>query len=273
MEAPITIIEPGKGVSRYWSELWHYRSLLGFLAWRDIKVRYRQAVLSIAWAVIQPAVQTLLLTFVFSRIAGFSDADTPYSLVVLSGLLPWQFFSNAFSNSGGSLLQNSHLVTKVYFPRLVIPLSSVAVALVDSAIVLLLTLAYASWLGRWPTWHLLALPFFLLPLLMLTLGCGLWSTVLTIKYRDFRFITPFLIQAGFFVTPIGFRTGGLGRWTWLLELNPLTGIVEGFRWSLLGSGPFPSYASLSISFAGGILLLAGGLAYFRRSEKQFADII
>jgi len=273
MDAPVTIIEPGKGASQYWKELWQYRSLMGLLAWRDVKVRYRQAILGVAWAVLQPAMQTILLTFVFSRLAGFSDSQVPYSLVVLSGLLPWQFFSNAFSNSGGSLLQNSHLVTKVYFPRLVIPLSSLAVALIDSAIVLVLTMSYAAWLGIMPGWQLLALPLFMLPLLMITLGCGLWSTVLTIKYRDFRFITPFLIQAGLFITPVGFRTGGLGPWKLLLELNPLTGPVEGFRWCLLGSGPFPSMISLGVSFAGGFLALISGLVYFRHSEKQFADII
>lgn len=273
MDTQTTIIEPGRGIAHYWRELWQYRDLLGFLAWRDIKVRYRQAVLGVAWAVLQPATQTLILTFVFSRLAGFADASRPYSLVVMCGLLPWQFFAGAFGTTGNSLVGNSHLVSKVYFPRLIIPLASIAVSLVDSGILFMLTLGYAAFLGFWPGLEFLCLPLYLLPLLMITLGCGLWTSVLGVKYRDFRFITPFIIQAGLFITPVGFRSTGLGPWQRLLEYNPLTGIVEGFRWCLLGTGQAPGLQAMLVSYAAGLLILAGGLAYFRRSEKQFADII
>jgi lipopolysaccharide transport system permease protein len=273
MDAQLTIIEPDKGASHYWKELWRYRSLLRFMAWRDIKVRYRQTALGVAWALIQPAVQTLLLSFVFGRLAGFSDATVPYSLVVLSGLIPWMFFNNAFTNTSGSLATNSHLLTKVYFPRLIIPMSGLAVGMVDGAIMLALTLAYAAYLGFVPSLTILWLPLFILPLIVLTLGCGLWIAVLSVQLRDLRFIVPFALQGGLFVTPVGYRASGLGRWQGLIELNPLSGIVENIRWSILGSGTPPTLHSVLYPALVSVALLATGIAYFRHSEDKFADII
>lgn len=270
---PELILEAGRSSRHYWADLWRYRELLGFLAWRDIKVRYKQAVLGIAWAVIQPVVQTVLLTFVFGKLAKMPDGGLPYPLIVLAGLLPWQLFTSAFNGAGNSLVGNSHLISKVYFPRLVVPLSSLAVALVDFAIMLALALAVMAGFGIYPSWPLLLLPLFLLLGLVIALGAGLWIAALTVKFRDFRFITPFILQIGMFVTPVGFRTDHLPNWRDLLALNPLAGVVDGVRWSLLGGRTelyLPGLASSAIVAA---ILLVTGLWYFRKTERQFADII
>ncbi len=270
--APL-VIEAGRTDRHYWSDLWRYRELLGFLAWRDVKVRYKQAVLGVAWALIQPAVQTVLLTFVFSKLAKMPDGGVPYPLLVLTGLLPWQLFSAAFSGAGNSLVGNAHLISKVYFPRLAIPLSALAVALVDFAVLLVLALPLILLGGIAPTWRLLLLPAFILATLVIALGAGLWITALTVKYRDFRFIAPFLLQIGLFVTPVGYRTDLLPNWRDLLALNPLTGVVNGFRWCLLGGGTEIYGPGLVTSLVMAALLLVTGLWYFRATERQFADVI
>ena len=272
-EPPELVIEAGRTEAHYWRDLWHYRELLGFLAWRDVKVRYKQAVLGVAWSVIQPAVQTFLLSFVFGKLAKMPSGDVPYPLLVLAGLLPWQLFSSAFSGAGNSLVGNAHLISKVYFPRLIVPLSALAVALIDLAILLVLTIPAAAIWGVLPTWRLLLLPAFVFAALLVAFGAGLWITALTVKYRDFRFITPFILQIGIFVTPVGYRTDFMPNWRDLLALNPLTGVVDGFRWCLLG-GRTEFYApSLAISLAIAAALVGSGLWYFRRTERQFADII
>ncbi len=272
-ETPELILEAGRSSRHYWADLWRYRELLGFLAWRDIKVRYKQAALGIAWAVIQPAVQTVLLTFVFGKLAKMPDGGLPYPLIVLAGLLPWQLFTSAFSGAGNSLVGNSHLISKVYFPRLVVPLSSLAVALVDFGIMLVLTLAVMAGFGIYPAWQLLLLPLFLLLGLVIALGAGLWIAALTVKFRDFRFITPFILQIGMFVTPVGFRTDHLPNWRDLLALNPLAGVVDGVRWSLLGGRTELYLPGLASSAVVAAILLVTGLWYFRKTERQFADII
>lgn len=272
--APETIvIEAGRTERHYWRDLWRYRELLGFLAWRDIKVRYKQAALGIVWAVVQPAVQTVLLTFVFSKLARMPDGGVPYPILVLAGLLPWQLFSTAFSGAGNSLVSNAHLVSKIYFPRLIMPLSALAVALVDMAILLLITLPAAFVMGVPPSWRLLLLPLFMVAALLIALGAGLWITALTVKYRDFRFITPFLLQIGLFVTPVGYRTDFLPNWRDLLAFNPLTGVVDGFRWCLLNGVTDFYLPGFVVSLAVAAALLASGLWYFRRMERQFADIV
>ena len=269
----ILVIEAGRAEKHYWRDLWRYRELLGFLAWRDIKVRYKQAALGFAWAVIQPAIQTMLLTFVFGKLAKMPAGNLPYPLLVLAGLLPWQLFSSAFSGAGNSLVGNAHLISKVYFPRLIVPLSALAVALVDIGILLALSAPFAFFAGVLPTWRLLLLPLLILAALLIALGAGLWITALTVKYRDFRFITPFLLQIGMFATPVGYRTDFLPNWRNLLALNPLTGVVDGFRWCLLGadfSFYLPEFVS---SFAVAVALVATGVLFFRRTERQFADVI
>ncbi|HUL53532.1 MAG TPA: ABC transporter permease [Opitutaceae bacterium] len=267
------VIQAGRADRHYWRDLWRYRELLGFLAWRDVKVRYKQAALGVAWAVLQPAVQTILLTFVFGKLARMPDGGVPYPLLVLAGLLPWQLFSSAFSGASNSLVGNAHLISKVYFPRLVVPLSALAVALVDLAILLVISVPVILAFGVIPTWRLALLPLFIVAALLIALGAGLWITALTVKYRDFRFIAPFLLQIGLFVTPIGYRTDFLPNWRDLLSLNPLTGVVNGFRWCLLGGGMEFYTPGLLVSLAATAVLLATGLWYFRSTERQFADVI
>jgi lipopolysaccharide transport system permease protein len=272
-EIPTLVIEAGRSEAHYWRDLWRYRELLGFLAWRDVKVRYKQAVLGVAWAVLQPLVQTLLLTFVFSKLAKMPDGGIPYFLIVLCGNLPWQLFTGAFNGAGASLVGNSHLISKVYFPRLVVPLSALAVAMVDFTVVLVIAVPLIAAFGILPGWPVLVLPAFVALTLLIALGAGLWITALTVKFRDFRFITPFIIQIGMFVTPVGYRTDVLPNWSALLNLNPLTGVINGVRWSLLGGRTEFDFASLGMSAGAAFVLLTTGIWYFLRTERQFADIV
>jgi lipopolysaccharide transport system permease protein len=267
------IIEAGQSERHYWRDLWRFRELLGFLAWRDIKVRYKQAVLGIGWALIQPIITTIIFTVVFGRLAGMPSGGIPYPVLVLSGLLAWQLFATALSGSSGSLVSNANLISKIYFPRLLVPMSSIAVALIDFVIVLMLFVGVAAWFGIYPSWSWIVLPFFVALALLTAFGAGLWLTALTVKYRDFKFIVPFLIQVGVFVSPVGFRLDFYPSWEPLLSLNPLTSIIGGFRWSLLnGAQPFDFFSLLSGLVVIAILNLTG-LWYFRRTERGFADII
>ncbi len=267
------ILEAGRADQHYWRDLWAYRELLFFLAWRDVKVRYKQAVLGAVWALLQPIVTMVLFTFVFGRLAHMPAGNVPYPLLVLAGLLPWQLFSAAFGGSSGSLLSNAHLISKVYFPRIVVPLSALAVALIDFAIVLGLYSALAAWFGVAPTWRVLLLPVLIFVALAIAFGAGLWLTALTVKYRDFRFLVPFLLQVGVFITPVGFRTDNLPNWRELLALNPLTGVIDGFRWCLLAGDFKLEPRLLAISLVVATVLVVTGLWYFRRSERTFADTI
>ena len=272
-DLPEFIIEPGRASRHYWADLWRYRELLGFLAWRDIKVRYKQTALGVIWALLQPAVTLAVFTFIFGRLAKMPSGDTPYPLLVLGGLLPWQLFSAAFSNSSGSLVANTHLISKIYFPRLIVPLASVAVALIDFAVVLLLVAGMFLWWRFLPDWRLLLLPLFTVWALLAALGAGLWLTALTVKYRDFRYVVPFLLQVGLFLSPVGFSSVNLPNWRLIYALNPMVGVIDGFRWSLLrGSQPLDP-VPLVISMAMTIALLLTGLRQFRRTERTFADVI
>jgi lipopolysaccharide transport system permease protein len=267
------VIESGCTERHYWADLWRYRELLGFLAWRDIKVRYKQAVLGAAWALIQPIITTIIFTIIFGRPAAMPSGGTPYPLLVLSGLLPWQFFSNALNGSSGSLVSNSNLISKVYFPRLVIPLSALGVAVIDFIIVMGLYVVVSLWFGHPPTWHWLALPAFLLLALALALGAGLWLTALNVKFRDFRFIVPFFLQIGMFVSPVGFRTDFYPSWRDIFAINPLTGVIDGFRWCLLGGTQDLQPLAIVWSVVVSAVLVTSGLWFFRRTERGFADII
>jgi lipopolysaccharide transport system permease protein len=272
-EPPELVIESGHVERYYWRDLWRYRELAGFLAWRDVMVRYKQASLGIAWAVIQPAVQTLLLTFVFGKLAKMPAGNIPYPLIVLCGLLPWQLFTSAFGGAGNSLIGNSHLISKIYFPRLVVPISALAVSLVDFAVMLVLTVPLVILGVGLPGWQILFLPLFILLTLAISLGAGLWITALTVRFRDFRFITPFILQIGMFVTPVGYRSDNLPNWQTVLSLNPLSGVVDGVRWSLLGGRTGLYLPGIGTAVLSGVILLASGIWYFRRTERQFADII
>lgn len=270
--APL-VIEAGRAERHYWADLWRYRELAGFLAWRDIKVRYKQAVLGIAWALIQPLATTLIFTVVFGRLAAMPSGDVAYPVLVLSGMLPWQFFSTALSGASGSLVGNSSLISKVYFPRLLVPVSALGVALVDFLVVLALFSVIAAFYGIAPTWHWILLPAFLLNALALAFGAGLWLTALTVKFRDFRFIVPFALQLGLFASPVGYRTDLHPEWKHLLALNPLSGVIDGFRWCLLGGRQELQFSSLAVSVVAGLLLVVTGVRYFRKTERGFADVI
>jgi lipopolysaccharide transport system permease protein len=267
------VIEAGRGDRHYWSDLWRYRELLGFLAWRDIKVRYKQTVLGVAWALLQPLVTMGIFSFVFGVLAGMGKGDARYPLIVMAGLLPWQLFAAAVSGSSGSLVSNAHLISKVFFPRLIVPLSALGVALVDFTVVLALYAAMAAWFGVMPGWQVLLLPVFGACALLIALGAGLWLSALTVRFRDFRIIVPFILQVGVFLSPIGYRTDVLPNWRDLLALNPMTGVIDGFRWCLLGGTTDFYWRGFATSAVVGAVLLATGLWYFRRTERTFADVI
>jgi len=272
-ETPELVLEAGRSNRHYWADLWRFRELLGFLAWRDIKVRYKQTVLGVLWALIQPAVTLAVFTFIFGKLAGMPAGNAPYPLLVLCGLLPWQLFSAAFSNASGSLVANTHLISKIYFPRLIVPLSSIAVALIDFAVVLVLLASLCLWWRFVPDWRVLLLPLFIVLTLLTAIGTGLWLTALTVKYRDFRFVVPFLLQVGLFLSPVGFSSTNLPNWRFIYSLNPMVGAIDGFRWCLLHGEPTLDPVNLSTSVAMCGLLLASGLWYFRHMERTFADII
>lgn len=272
-DPPELVLEAGRASRNYWADLWRYRELLGFLAWRDIKVRYKQTTLGVLWALIQPAVTLAVFTFIFGKLAGMPAGNVPYPLLVLCGLLPWQLFSAAFSNASGSLVANTHLISKVYFPRLIVPLSSVAVALIDFAVVLVLLAALCVWWQFSPDWRVVFLPLFVILTLVTAVGTGLWLTALTVKYRDFRFVVPFLLQVGLFLSPVGFSTTNLPTWRALYSFNPMVGVIDGFRWCLLRGQPNLDPVNLAISVVMAALLLFSGLWYFRRTEQTFADVI
>ena len=272
-ETPELILEAGRASRHYWADLWRYRELLGFLAWRDIKVRYKQTTLGVVWALIQPAVTLAVFTFIFGKLAGMPAGNAPYPLLVLCGLLPWQLFAAAFSNASGSLVANTHLISKVYFPRLIVPLSSVAVALIDFAVVLVLLVLMCLWWQFVPDWRIVFLPLFIVLTLLTAIGTGLWLTALTVKYRDFRFVVPFLLQVGLFLSPVGFSSTNLPNWRFVYSLNPMVGAIDGFRWCLLRGEPALDPFNLATSVAMAFFLLATGLWYFRRTERSFADLI
>ena len=267
------VLEAGRTESHYWRDLWRYRELLGFLAWRDIKVRYKQTFLGAAWALLQPAATLVVFTFVFGRLARMPSGDVPYPLLVMAGLLPWQLFANALSSASGSLVSNTHLISKVYFPRLVVPLSALAVALVDFLIVAGLYLVLCAWWHFWPDWRILLVPLFGLLGILAALGAGLWLTALTVRFRDFRFIVPFLLQLGVFLSPVGFSTSNVPSWRLLFSFNPMVAVIDGFRWCLLRGNQELFVPELATGVAVTLVLLFSGLWYFRRTERSFADII
>jgi lipopolysaccharide transport system permease protein len=268
------VIEAGRGERHYWADLWRYRELLYFLAWRDLLVRYKQTVIGALWAVIRPVLVIGVLTMVFGKLARLPSDGVPYPVLVGAAILPWQFFANALSDAGGSLVSNANLISKVYFPRLVVPGSALAVSLIDFAISALVMLALMGWYGLWPDWRLLTLPLFLVLAVMAALGAGLWVAALNVKYRDFRYIIPFALQFGLYVSPVGFASSVVPEhWRLLYSLNPMVGIIDGFRWALLGGNAQLYWPGVMLSFVVGLTVFATGARYFRRTERYFADII
>lgn len=262
-----------QGIS-YWRELWRSRELLFFLTWRDIIVRYKQAALGIAWSVLKPLLTTLVFTLVFGKIAQLSSGDIPYLLLVLSGMTPWFYFANTVNDSGNSLVSNSTLISKVYFPRLVVPICGALVNLLDFLIAIVMLGLMLVWYGVGLGWHILAMPFVLLTLAMLSIGTGLWVAALNAKYRDVSFIMPFIISFGLYISPIGFSSATIPeKWRALYSLNPMVGVIDGFRYAIFGNRyPF-EYWTLAFSFLIAFLLVVTGIAYFRSVEREIVDVL
>lgn len=271
----IRVIEAGRTERHYWRDLWYYRELLLFLAWRDVKVRYKQTAIGLSWVLLRPFLTMLVLTVVFHRIAGLGQgSEIPYPLMVLAGLLPWQFFAAALSDSGNSLVGNAQMISKVYFPRMLIPLASVLAGLVDFAVSLLLLVLMMIWYGTWPGMQVLLLPLFMVLGMAISLGAGISLAALNVEYRDVRYVIPFLVQFGLYLSPVGFSSDTLpSQWRWLYDLNPLVGVIDGFRWCLLGSSQPLSATAVTSSVLVACSLLMLGIGHFRRVERRFSDII
>jgi len=269
------VLEPGRIEKQYWRDLWRYRELFLILAWRDIAVRYKQTVIGVAWAVIRPLLTMVVFTVLFGRLARLpSDGEAPYALLVFAGLLPWQFFSTAITAASESLIENSNLLTKVYFPRLIVPVAAVITSFVDAVIASVLLVVLMLWFQWWPTWRLLSLPFWAAIAFAACMGPGLWLASLNVQYRDFRYAVPFLVQLGLYVSPVGFSSAIVPeRWQLLYAVNPMVGVIEGFRWTILGRGPMVNAHGVIVSLLVTAALLVSGVRQFRRIEKRYADVI
>jgi lipopolysaccharide transport system permease protein len=271
------VIEAGRVEANYWRDLWRYRDLFYFLAWRDLLVRYKQTVFGVLWAVLRPFLTMTIFVLIFGRLAGLPADGVPYALLVLGGMLPWQFFATALADASASLVTNANLITKIYFPRIILPASSVIVALVDFGITLGLMVLVMAWYRFLPPLRIVLLPAFVMLSLIAALGPGLIATALNVKYRDFRFVIPFIVQFGLYVSPVGFKSsvieeklGPIARLVY--ALNPMVGVIDGFRWCI-GAEPVLHVPALAISLAVSLVLLWYGIRFFRATEKGFADIV
>jgi lipopolysaccharide transport system permease protein len=273
MHSQEIIIKPGLTEKNYWKDLWRYRELFYILSWRDIKVRYKQTVIGAAWSIVRPLLTTIIFTVIFSKIAKLSTPGAaPYALMVYAGMLPWQFFANSLSEASNSLVGNANLISKVYFPRMIIPASSIITGLVDFGISFLIMVAMFIFYGFMPPLQIILLPVFVLIAFLCAFGVGLYLTAVNVKYRDFRYIIPFIIQFGLYLTPVGFSSSIIPKeWQLAYSLNPMVGVIDGFRWCLLGE-PF-KWESLFTSIIMMILFMWLGIWYFRKLEKTFADNI
>lgn len=275
MGSPQTlIIEAGKTERHYWRDLWRYRELFYFLAWRDILVRYKQTAIGIVWAVVRPILTMLVFTVIFGKLAKLPSDGAPYPILVFSAMLPWQFFANAFTEAGNSLIANANMISKVYFPRLIVPTSAVIVSFADFLISAALLAGLMAWYGYFPDWRLLTLPIFILMGFAAAMGAGLWIAALNVKYRDFRYIIPFVVQFGLYVSPVGFSSAIIPeQWRLLYSLNPMVGVIDGFRWAILTDDRPLITDGFLVSASVALVILITGLIYFRRTEKSFADVI
>jgi lipopolysaccharide transport system permease protein len=270
----VVTIEAGRSDAHYWRDLWAFRELLMFLAWRDILVRYKQTVIGIAWSLIRPLLTMIVFTIVFGKLAGLPSNGAPYPVLVFAALLPWQFFANSLSDSSNSMLSNAGMISKVYFPRLIVPASSIVVSLVDFLITFCILVILMLWYQIYPTWRILVLPGFMLLALATALGAGLWFAALNTKFRDFRYIVPFVVQFGMYVSPVGFSSDVVPeRWRLLYSMNPMVAVIDGFRWAVLGGSAQLYWPGFIASCALIAFLLFTGVMYFRKTEKTFADVI
>jgi lipopolysaccharide transport system permease protein len=269
------ILEPGRAEKHYWRDLWRYRELFQVLTWRDLSVRYKQTVIGVAWALIRPFLTMLVFTVIFGQIAKLpSPEGVPYALLVFAGMLPWTFFSTALSDASNSLIGNANLISKVYFPRLIVPMATVMVALVDFLIGFCMLLCLMGWYRFMPGWQIICLPLFVVLAFFASMGPGLWITALNVKYRDFRYIIPFLVQFGLYISPVGFSSSVIpSEWRLVYSLNPLVGVIDGFRWSLLRGEAEIYWPGFSISIVTTAFFLWLGIHQFRKMERSFADLI
>ncbi|MDZ8052236.1 MAG: ABC transporter permease [Aulosira sp. ZfuVER01] len=271
---PELVIEAGRTEQQYWKDIWRYRELFCFLAWRDILVRYKQTAIGIAWALIRPFLTMVVFTVVFGQLAKLPSQGAPYPILVFSAMLPWQFFANSLSECSNSLISNANLISKVYFPRLIVPTSTVVVSFVDFLISGMILLALMAWYNFVPSWRILTLPLFIAIAFTASMGAGLWLASLNVKYRDFRFIVPFIVQFGLYISPVGFSSGIVPeKWRLLYSLNPMVGVIDGFRWAILGGESKLYVPGFTLSLGLVALLFITGIWYFRKMEKTFADVI
>ena len=273
------IIESGRTEKNYWRDLWRYRELFVILAWRDVTVRYKQTVAGAAWAVVQPLMSLAIMTVIFGRVAGLpSQSGAPYAVMVFAALLPWQFFANALSSSSQSVVNNAGLISKIYFPRLIIPTGSVVVSLVDFLVACSIMVGLMVWYQFWPTWRLLVLPGLVVFAILAAMGPGLILTALTVRYRDFRILIPFIVQFGLYVSPVAYSSAVIHQklgdtWFLIYSLNPMVAVIDGFRWAILGGNDVIYWPGFVLAVALTALLFVAGIFYFRKTERVFADII
>lgn len=276
---PELILEAGRAERQYWRDLWRYRELFYILAWRDISVRYKQTAVGVAWALIQPLLTMVIMTVIFGKVARLpSEGTAPYALLVFAAMLPWMFFSTALSTASQSLVANAHLISKVYFPRMIVPASSVITSFVDFLVSFLVLLGMMAWYRFWPDWHILTLPLFMALAFLAAIGPGLWITALNVKYRDFRYVIPFLLQFGLYLSPVAYSSSLIrdrfGDVAFALySLNPMVAVIDGFRWAILGGQATIYWPGFLLSLVLVGVLLYVGIRYFRQTERTFADII
>jgi lipopolysaccharide transport system permease protein len=275
MSDELIIIRAGRAERHYWLELWRYRELFRVLAWRDLSVRYKQTVIGVLWALIRPVLTMLVFTVVFSRIAGLpTDGNVPYALMVFAAILPWTLFATGLSEASNSLLNNANLISKVYFPRLIVPTATVVVAFVDFLLSFSILIAMMGWYRFWPDWRIVVLPAFAILAFLVSVGPALWISSLNVKYRDFRHVIPFIVQSGLYVSPVGFSSSVVPpQWRLLYSLNPMVGVIDGFRWCLLRGQTQVFLPAIALSITVGAAFLWFGIRQFRKSEKSVADLI
>jgi lipopolysaccharide transport system permease protein len=269
-----TVIEPNFREKYYWNEAWRYRELLVFLAWRDIVVRYKQSVAGVGWAILRPVLNVMVYTIAFGVFASLPAKGVPYALLVLAAMLPWQFFASVVGDLSGCVLASGSIVGKIYFPRIILPIAAVIPSFVDLAIGFVLLLVALMIYGVWPTWRILLAPLFLIPTTIFSVALGMWSAAMYVRYRDMRFLIPFIIQIGFFLSPVGYLSDLVPpRWLWVYDLNPMVGAIEGFRWATLGPAFGLDRYAIMASMVEGVVFLILAIVYFRAVEREFADIM
>jgi lipopolysaccharide transport system permease protein len=268
------IIEAGRTERNYWRDLWNYRELFYFLAWRDTLVRYKQTAIGVAWAVIRPLVTMLVFTIVFGKIAKLPSDGVPYPILVFAAVLPWQFFASAFSEAGNSLVANSGMLSKIYFPRLIIPTSAVITSFIDFLVSAVILVGLMLWYGQSPGWQILTIPLFTLLAFAAAVGCGIWIAALNVTYRDFAYVIPFMLQLGLYISPVGFASSIVpGQWRLLYSLNPMVSVIDGFRWAIIGGNSQLYLPGFLLSCCVIAIILVTGIAHFRGTEKTFADVM